>query len=169
VVYDVLSAPEKRVYGVFEKRGIVTIHVKRDGDSTPHFHILYVRPMLLKCWGVGLLRWRGLIPSCRLHPTAKAVGFRLALSNDCCRYVPGRTQSCGRSGNERQQSVSVGRLLAEERGHHPVLGAIPGEEGHDVVGLDDGVAGRLQKFTVPLHRDQESVLLEESLSLGGRD
>jgi predicted nucleic acid-binding protein len=36
--------------------------------------------MFLDCWGVSLPQSCGLIPSCRLHPTAKAVGFRLALS-----------------------------------------------------------------------------------------
>jgi hypothetical protein len=71
VVYDVLSAPEERVYGVFEECGVVTVYIERNGDSTPNLDVLYVERAIIKYRGVGLLLDRGLIPSCRLHPTAK--------------------------------------------------------------------------------------------------
>ena len=87
VICDVLCRPEERVYGVFEECGVVSVYIERNGDSTPHLHILYVEQIFLEYWGVGLLLERGLIPSCRLHPTAKPVGFHLVLSIKPCSGV----------------------------------------------------------------------------------
>jgi len=43
VVYDVLRRSEEDVDGVFEEYGVVAVHVKGNGEGTPHIHILFGR------------------------------------------------------------------------------------------------------------------------------